>query len=174
MIQAGVLNDDDPVELLEGVLVFKMPKNPPHTFVVEAAAEIVRAMLGPDWFYRIQEPVTLEDGEPEPDGVVIRGSRNDYRTRHPGPGDIGLVIEVSDTTLARDRGMKLRGYARAGVPLYWIINLVDRCIEACARPDAAQAEGVYLDRQVFLESDSIPLLIDGAILGNISVRDLLP
>ncbi len=174
MIQAGVLTDDDPVELLEGVLVFKMPKNPPHTFVVEAAAEIVGRMLGPGWFYRIQEPVTLVDGEPEPDGVVIRGSRNDYRTSHPGPADIGLVIEVSDSTLARDRGMKLRGYARAGIPFYWIINLVDRCIEVHARPDATTPEGVYLDRQVFQEGDSISLVIGDAALGSVAVRDLLP
>ena len=119
MIDAGVLTDDDPVELVEGVLVFKMPKKPPHTFVVEAVSEWIRAGLFPGWFFRQQEPITLEDGEPEPDGVIIRGPRQDYRTRHPGPADIALVIEVSDTTLRRDRGMKLRSYARASIQVYW-------------------------------------------------------
>src|SRR5216110_2691992 len=78
MIDAGVLTDDDPVELLEGVLVFKMPKKPPHRYVVQAAQDVIRAILPAGWGYQAQEPITLQDGEPEPDGAVIRGSQHDY------------------------------------------------------------------------------------------------
>src|SRR5947209_7775387 len=94
MISGGVITENDPVELLEGVLVFKMPKNPPHTYAMESAQEIIRPMLPVGWFYRAQEPITLEDGEPEPDGVVVRGSRADFRSRHPGPSDVALLIEL--------------------------------------------------------------------------------
>src|SRR5437762_1298817 len=93
MIETGVLTDDDPVELLEGVLVFKMPKKPPHRYVVQTAQDVIRAILPAGWGYQAQEPITLQDGEPEPDGAVIRGSQHDYLSRHPGPADVALVIE---------------------------------------------------------------------------------
>jgi Uma2 family endonuclease len=174
MIEAGVLTDDDPVELLEGVLVFTMPKNPPHRYVVQTADEMIRKMLPPGWMYQSQEPITLEDGEPEPDGAVIRGSRRDYRTRHPTPRETAMVVEVADATLPRDRRIKLRSYARAGISTYWIINLIDRCIEIYQRPDQAAPEPLYLDKQVRNEGESIELVVDGVKIGQIAVRDLLP
>ena len=174
MIQTGVLTDDDPVELLEGMLLLKGPKNPPRQYVVQTAQEAIRTMLPAGWIYQPQDPITLKDGEPEPDGAVVRGSRGDYRTRHPGPADIALVMEVADSTLARDRGIKLRSYARAGIANYWIINLIDRCIEDYSRPDAAQAEPVYLDREIRRESESVSLRIGETECGTISVKSLLP
>src|SRR2546421_6492315 len=72
MIEAGVLTDDDPVELLEGVLVFKMPKNPRHRLAVRLLLDAINGLLPPGWHTQSQEPVTLEDGEPEPDGAVVR------------------------------------------------------------------------------------------------------
>lgn len=174
MIETGVLTDDDPVELLEGVLVFSMPNNPPHTFVVEAAAIALRSMLGKGWFYRQQLSITLADGEPEPDGAVVRGSYTEFRSRHPAANEVGLVIEASDATLARDRGIKLRSYARAGVQRYWIINIAERCIEIYTDPASNVIEPNYLCKQVVMENESAPVIIDGQELGRIAVRDLLP
>jgi Uma2 family endonuclease len=131
-------------------------------------------LLGEGWFYRQQEPITLSDGEPDPDGAVIRGSKKDYRTRHPTPDDLALVIEVADSTLARDRGIKLRSYARAGIALYWIINLIDRCVEVYAQPDSSRPEPTYLSKEIREETDSIAVTIAGMNLGTITVRDLLP
>src|SRR4051812_42839410 len=85
MIDAGVLTDDDPVELLEGILVFKMPKKPKHRFVIRKLAKAIEAVLPAGWFVQLQEPITLSNGEPEPDLSVIRGTDEDFITRHPGP-----------------------------------------------------------------------------------------
>src|SRR5438132_6163993 len=119
MIEAGVLTDDDPVELLEGVLVFRMPKNPPHRISIAKLERAIRPLLPSNASIQWQDPITLSDGEPEPDIAVIRGQAEDYPDCHPGPDDVYLVVEVADTTLARDRGIKLRSYARAGIAIYW-------------------------------------------------------
>src|SRR3954447_2097614 len=94
MIDAGVLTDDDPVELLEGILVFKMPKKPKHRFVIHKLSKAIEAMLSAEWFVQLQEPITLSNGEPEPALSVIRGTDEDFTSRHPGPAETGLVIEV--------------------------------------------------------------------------------
>jgi Uma2 family endonuclease len=174
MIVAGVLTENDPVELLEGVLVFKMPKNPPHSYSTDVAQKAVGALLPDVWSYRAQEPITLADGEPEPDGAVVRGSLRDYRKRHPTPADIALVIEVADSTLSQDRGIKLRSYARAGIPVYWIINLAEQCVEVYTRPNSLASEPAYDDRQVYGVSDSVSVIIDDKPIGSINVPDLLP
>src|SRR5438477_3813278 len=85
MIDAGVLTDDDPVELLEGILVFKMPKKPNHRLVVRLLTTAVDAALPRNYHFQAQEPITLGDGEPEPDGAVIRGQPRDFAQRHPAP-----------------------------------------------------------------------------------------
>jgi Uma2 family endonuclease len=174
MIQGGVLTDDDPVELVEGILLFKMPKNPPHRVVVKVTQQTIEQMLPHGWHYLAQEPITLDDGEPEPDGAVVRGQVRDFLKRHPGPQDVPLVIEVADTTLARDRGIKMRSYARAGIAQYWIINLVERAVEVYARPDPTAKEPTYLDRAIVRETDSLDLVLDGRSIGPIPTRALLP
>src|SRR5687768_4706512 len=99
MIETGGLTDDDPVELLEGVLVFKPSKNPKHGVAVRLLTTVMDRLLPPDWHFLAQEPVTLADGEPEPDGAVVHGDARSYPNRHPGPADVAIVIEVADTTL---------------------------------------------------------------------------
>src|SRR5688572_15999300 len=135
MVDAGVLSDDDPVELLEGILVFKMPKKPNHRLAVRLLTSAIDALLPVGWHFQAQEPITLSDGEPEPDGAIVRGQPRDYADRHPGPADLALVIEVADKTVERDRGIKLRSYARAGIGVYWIIDLAAKRIEVYRDPD---------------------------------------
>ena len=103
MIRFGILTDDDPVELLEGWLITKMPKNPPHRLSTQLTREAIARLLPPGWYVDAQEPITTEDSEPEPDVVVVRGERHDYRDHHPREHDVALVVEVADTTLQRDR-----------------------------------------------------------------------
>ena len=146
MIDGGVLTDDDPVELLEGILVFKMPKKPRHRLVVRLLTTLLDARLPAGWHFQAQEPVTLEDGEPEPDGAIVRGEPGEYAERHPRPADVAVVIEVADTTLERDRGIKLRSYARAGIPIYWIVDLVSGTVERHADPDSAAVSPTYRRR----------------------------
>ncbi len=78
---------------------------------------------------RMQSAITLSRSEPEPDAALVRGNARTYAKHHPKPPDIGLVIEVSDSTLDGDRIDKGRLYAEAGIVCYWIVNLVDRQIE---------------------------------------------
>ena len=85
MARAGILVDGDPIELLEGWLVRKMTKDPPHTLSVGCTYDCLAQLMGPDWHVRIEGPVTTGDSEPEPDVTVIRGRRRDFADRHPSP-----------------------------------------------------------------------------------------
>ncbi len=173
MIRLGILTDEDPVELLEGWLVYKMPKNPPHRIATQLTRTALESVMPVDWYVDAQEPITLETSEPEPDVVVVRGTTRDYLERHPGAGDVALVIEVADSTLERDRTAKLRLYARAGIPVYWIINLVDLQIEVYTEP-VTLPEATYLQRQDYGLQDAVPVVIHQQVLANLSVPDLLP
>ena len=173
LIRSAKLTADDPVELVEGILVFKMPKNTPHMAGTRLCRRTITPLLPAGWFYDEQAPVTLADGEPEPDGLVIRGRLEDYLDRHPGPADVALVIEVSDSTLTRDRTGKLRSYARAGIGLYWIVNLVDGQVEVYADPDPVSA--TYRDRVVLSDrAAAVPLVVNGATVDGITVAAILP
>ena len=86
------------------------------------------------WHVRIQEPIALGDGVPEPDVILARGGRRDYRLGHPGPADIGLVVEVSDTSLAYDRDVKVPLYTRAGIPEAWLFDVLGESITRYADP----------------------------------------
>ena len=111
MIRTGIIQDDDPVELLEGWLVTKMNKNPPHVLATKLVANAFARLLPPGWHAATQDPITTDASEPEPDVSIVRGDPRDYADRHPEPADAAIVIEVADTTLARDRGIKRRIYA---------------------------------------------------------------
>jgi Uma2 family endonuclease len=170
MVQSGILTEDDPVELLEGWLITKMPQNAPHLTITQHTHDVLIRILPPGWFINVQGPITTEDSEPEPDIVVVRGNRLDYMKRLPSPSDIALVVEVSDTTLHRDRTLKLRIYASAGIVAYWILNLVEQQLEVYS--DAEQ--GDYRGRVIYRDSDTVPVVIGGQTVGWIGVRELLP
>lgn len=174
MIQFGILGEDDPVELLDGILVTKMPKNPPHRISVGLLCDMIGPLLPTGWFMESQEPVATANSEPEPDGSVVRGERRQYHSRHPRASDVGLLAQVSDSTLDYDRGPKKRSYAEAGYPIYWIVNLVDRQIEVYAQPSGPAENPDYAQQQIYRVGDAVPLVIDGTQLGTIPVVDLLP
>ncbi|MEG3875753.1 Uma2 family endonuclease [Microcoleus sp. herbarium7] len=115
MIRLGILTDNDPVELLAGWVIQKMPKNPPHRAATKLTRNALEAIVPLGWYVDAQEPITLEDSEPEPDVVIVRGNTRDYLDRHPGSQDLALVVEISDSTLERDRTLKKTLYARAGM-----------------------------------------------------------
>jgi len=170
MIEAGVLKEDDPVELLEGILVTKMAKNPPHSLVTQLTRDALARLVLLGWFINAQEPITLADSEPEPDIAVVRGERREYAGHHPSAQDTTLVIEVADTSLSRDRGLKKRMYAAAGIPTYWIINLVEQQIEVYTDPSGAD----YFQRQDYGLSAEVPVIIGGQEVGHLIVREVMP
>lgn len=159
LISADVLGEDDAVELLEGWIVPKMPHLPRHDATVDLARESLSARLPAGWRVRVQSAITTSDSEPEPDLAVVRGPASRYARSHPGRGDIALVIEVADSSLSRDREFKGRLYARARIPFYWIINLVDSLIEVYAEPAGRGNSTAYREHVDFAFTQSIPLSI---------------
>jgi Uma2 family endonuclease len=172
MVRNGILTEDDPVELLEGWLIPKMPKSPQHRTATRLTRTVLERMIPAGWYVDSQEPITTGDSEPEPDVVIVRGEPGDYAARHPGPANVALVVEVSDTPLQRDRTVKSRLYAAAGLPSYWIVNLVDRRVEMYSSPSGSPA--AYQRVQTHNPGDSIAVTIDGATIGHVAVTDLLP
>ncbi len=174
MIEAGILTEDDPVELLEGCLVPKMPKNPPHTLANGLLFEAIARLLPVGWFADSQEPITTADSEPEPGIRVVRGERRAFAARHPGPRDLGLVVEISDATLERDRTLKQQLYARAAIASYWIVSLPDRRVEVYTEPSGPADKPGYARRRELSAGDEVVLVLDGIEIGRLAVSDLLP
>jgi Uma2 family endonuclease len=174
MIDTGILVDGDPIELLDGLLIEKMTKKPPHAYSTDVTREMLARTVPPGWFVRSQDPITLMESEPEPDCSVVRGDRRQYLKRHPGPADVGIVVEVSDASREQDREWKRRIYAEANIPVYWIVNLIDRQVEVYTDPTGPSQQPDYRLRKDHLPSDGLPVVLDGKEVGSIAVRDLLP
>jgi hypothetical protein len=174
MIHKGILTEDDPVELLEGWIVHKMPRNPIHDTAIDLADSALRPLIPPGWRIRIQSAVTTGDSEPEPDLAVVYGDMRAFVARHPGPSDIGLLIESSESSLDTDRVEKGRVYARANIPNYWVINLVDRQIEVYGDPDARAIPPVYRNRQIYALGQMVPLVLKGQSIAQVRADDLIP
>ncbi len=173
MARLGTLTELDNVELLNGYIIEKMSRNPPHDGTLTETFNRLIAELYGRWLVRVQCAITLSESEPEPDIAVVRIDPNRYGTRHPQPADIGLVIEVSDTTLGFDSTEKLAIYARDRIVCYWILNIPDQQIEVNTQPSGPSDSPAFAQRQVFVRGDSVPLVLDGQLLATIPVNDLL-
>ncbi|OGG43665.1 MAG: hypothetical protein A3F84_25800 [Candidatus Handelsmanbacteria bacterium RIFCSPLOWO2_12_FULL_64_10] len=173
MAEAGLFEGRH-VELIEGRVVEMSPMGSLHATAVALTARALEKAFGQGYFVRWQMPLAAgETSEPEPDVAVIAGDVRDYREAHPTTAV--LIVEVADTSLAYDRFEKASLYARAGIPDYWVLNLIDRQFEVRRNrgPDAAQPFGFgYADVKVLSSVDSItPLSMPQA---TVSVTDLLP
>lgn len=173
MIRAGILLDGEPIELLEGWMVKKISYGTPHDSSMDAFEGLLPTLLPTDWFLRCQRAVTLSDSEPEPDYAIVRGPRNRYRNEHPTPPDIGLIVEFSVSSLRIDRVGKARIYARAGIPIYWIVNVIDKVIEVYTQPSGTGETAAYTKRDDFAVGTSVPVVLDGSAVGTITVADVL-
>jgi Uma2 family endonuclease len=174
MIQAGILTEDDPVELLEGLLIQTMPKNPAHRLAKRQLMAALTSILPPGWEVDTQDAITTADSEPESDVLVFRSRADNYAQSHPGPPDLALVAEIADSSLRRDRGRKKRLYARAAIREYWIVNLIDRQVEVYTAPSGPGEEPDYGQRRDYRPDEQVPVVVDGAEVGRLSVSDLLP
>jgi Uma2 family endonuclease len=174
MVESGSLTPEDQVELLENYVVLKMPKNPPHDGTTLRVRKRLTRALPPKWDIREQGTLALSDSRPEPDLAVVREDPTDYTTRHPTPADVGLLIEVANTSLLRDQRDKARIYARASVACFWIVNLDDRRIEVHTQPSGPGDLPAYGSVQSYGVGDTIPLVLDGSTVAAIPAADLLP
>jgi len=169
LVEAGVLSEDDRVELLEGVVVAMTPSNPPHAAVVTMATRALLRAVGERASVRTQCTLVLgRFSAPEPDVAVVPGSDRDYLSDHPRTAL--LVVEVADTSLQQDRITKAAIYAAAGIPEYWIVNLREAVVEAMCDPDREHAR--YRDARTCERGERIEL---AALPGTSMVlADLLP
>lgn len=174
MIAAGILTHDDPVELLEGWLVPKMVKNPPHSTARHLTTKALEQILPSGWHVRSQEPITLSDSEPEPDVAIVRSDPIHYERSHPQSRDVALVVEVADASLERDRSIKKQVYARAELPVYWIVNLRERRIEVYTAPSGPIEVPDYRQQEFCDDRSEVSLTIGGHDTGRIPVAVLLP
>ena len=174
MIEHGFLDEDDPIELLDGFLLVKEPQLSQHRTAVLLAAKAVERAFGEGWFVQTQSPIILNDrSEPEPDVCVVHGSPRDYVDAHPRRP--ALIVEVAQSGLRMARGRKAAAYARARIADYWIVNLIDRVLEVHrdpARPGPARRHWGYAAIETLGADATItPLAAPSA---GIRVADLLP
>jgi Uma2 family endonuclease len=174
LIRMGVLTEDDNLELIEGYLVHKMSRNPPHDGTILRINNRLVRLLPAGWQVRIQSAITLPDSEPEPDGAVVRGGERSFDSHHPGAADTAVVIEVADSTLTGDRADKGRVYAKAGIREYWIVNLADSQIEVYTLPSGPGVTPGYGSRQDYPAGSAVPLVLDGQQVGSLLASDILP
>ncbi len=174
MIEAGIIKPEDKVELLENYVVLKMGRTPLHDRTTDLIAAALPPAIPRAWHLRTNLTAVLTDSQAEPDFAVVRGNPRSYLARHPDAADVGLIIEVADSSLLRDQRDKTRIYARGNVPCYWIANLVDQRIEVYTQPSGPAAVPAYGSFQQYQIGDAIPLVLDGATVSTIPVADLLP
>lgn len=138
MAETGELAPDARVELLDGVLHDMSPIEPFHGGVVNRLNLLFNQLARGRWLVSVQNPLHLDEySEPEPDLMLLEPVADSYVSRHPGPQNVFLVVEVADSSLAYDRGEKLSAYVRAGVGEVWLIALQDRTLEIHREPAAA-------------------------------------
>jgi Uma2 family endonuclease len=171
MIATGVLTENDRVELLEGWIVDKMPQHPAHAGTISILLAKLQAKVPKGWIVRVQSPITLGDSEPEPDLVVVRGPEEKYLIAHPAPEDIAIVIEVADSTVEHDRNVKAQAYARARLPIYWIVNLVELHVEVYSQPRSGKTP-TYRGQERFGVEYDVPVVVAGREAGRFPVRHL--
>ena len=169
MVDAGILAEDDHVELIEGEILRMAPVGSRHAAHVKRLNRLLTSALGESAIVAVQDPIHVSDlSEPEPDLAILRPREDFYEQAHPGPDDIFWLIEVSDSSLQLDREVKLPLYARHGIAEVWVVNLPDELIEVYQRPSgAAYRETLERRRGDSLSPTAFPdllLAVDG-ILG---------
>lgn len=168
MVRDGILTEDDPVEYLQGVLVQKMTKSDQHISVTWYLRRMIDRMLSGSFFTMTQDPIDLGDSEPEPDVMVVRGDPDAMPKVKPRGDKVALVIEVSDSTLRRDRELKRLIYAKAEIPVYWIVNLNNHSVEIYSNPRSGDYEAIEI-----VEMGSSPQIqVDGQSAGAIELGEL--
>jgi Uma2 family endonuclease len=137
MVESGILDEDDRVELLDGEIVQMTAVGARHAAAVKGLNQILGERLGGRAIIGVQDPVILDDlSEPEPDLSICAPDDRLYAAGHPRPADVYFLIEVADATLRYDRQRKIPRYAAVGVSETWLVDLQQNVIEVCRAPGA--------------------------------------
>jgi Uma2 family endonuclease len=170
LIDSGFFSKRDDVHLISGYLVNRMPESPLHGAVCEVIRLALEAILLAAWHIRSEKGLRIPSqiSVPRPDLVVVRGAPRDYLARYPEPADTAMVVEVSITSLDEDRAMA-GIYGAGGIPVYWLVNLVDRQVEVYSDPGP---DG-YRTHEVLAPGHALHLVVGGVEIGEIAVSDIL-
>jgi Uma2 family endonuclease len=174
MAKAGVFRPGERVELIGGRIVAMSPQYSPHATALLLTYDELRVVFSAGYVIRMQLPLDLSlVSQPEPDIAVVRGTIRDYTNAHPTIAE--LVVEVSESTLDYDRGEKSSLYASASIADYWVLNLVDRCLEVHRDPIPMTGQpygyGYRTHTQYFANDTVAPLVVPS---GAVKIADLLP
>lgn len=157
MVEAGILREDDRVELIDGEVVRMSPIGSRHAACVDRLTALFGRLPGRRFILRVQSPIALgEHDEPQPDIALLAFRDDFYVDRLPEPANVALVIEVADSSAAADREVKVPLYARAGIREVWLVDLPGATVEVFRRPVA----GTFQETRRALRGDS--LAIDAA------------
>nr|WP_294544274.1 Uma2 family endonuclease [uncultured Rhodopila sp.] len=156
--EAGILGEDDRVELLDGQLVDMSPIGPRHALAVDALNELLGVAVAGRAAIRVQNPIEIDRGtEPNPDIAVVRRPWRGYPRTHPRPEDVLLLVEVADSSLETDRGAKLELYARSGIREFWIVDLRTDGVDVYRGPSGdAYASTVRVGSSGLLDIEALP------------------
>lgn len=174
LTEIGFFRPGERLELIDGLLLVREPQKSRHATAVRLVQQALERTFGPGWDVRPQLPVALDDmSEPEPDAVVVPGDARDYRDAHPTSPV--LIVEVAESRLGFDRRRKSSLYARAGIPEYWVLNLVRGVLEVHREPEAFGAARYgfrYRSIEKLARTATVsPLALPSSV---IAVADLLP
>ncbi len=171
MVEAGVFADGEPIFLLDGKLVEEMTKGTPHNSASDKLIYLLVALVPQGWYVRVEKPILMADGSvPEPDLMIVRGGLEDYTSRMTVPADVVISIEIADSSLPQDFRVKLPLYAKAGIPVYWLVNIPSRRLEVYEGPTASG----YARRHDFGLDDEVPVILDGREVGRLAASGFLP
>lgn len=173
MVETGILGPDDHVELLEGWVVNKMSRNPPHDSAMTRINRSLVQVVPDDWLIRNQAALIQAYSTPEPDFAIVQGPEERYDDRQPGPIDVALLIEVADSSRLTDRRTKGSWYAEARIPEFWLVNLVDGFVEVYTQPRAGKSPA-YRQRRNLLPGDELPLVLGGREIARLAVSAFFP
>ncbi|RUS94168.1 hypothetical protein DSM106972_094270 [Dulcicalothrix desertica PCC 7102] len=167
MIQVGLLKDRH-VELLNGEIVEMPPEGPEHAQLSTDAGDYLRPLLGEKAIVRSAKPITIPatGSEPEPDVAIVQPLRTLYRTRHPYPENVFLIIEYSNTSLSKDLDPKKKAYAVAGILEYWVVDLQNHVLKVFRNP----VNRSYTDEITLVDGEISPVSFPEI---KISVKGLL-
>ncbi len=137
MAEAGILSEEDRVELIEGKIFRMAPIGSRHAGCVTCLIRLFAGLIGERMLLYVQNPVNVGDfSEAEPDVTLLRFRDDHYASSHPTQDDVLLLVEVADTSIRFDRNVKLPAYARNGIPEFWLVDLTKNTVEVHRQPSA--------------------------------------
>ncbi len=157
MAEAGILTEDDRVELIEGEIIKMTPIGIRHSSCVVRLIALLSNLIGQTALLNVQNPIRLNDfSEPQPDVSLLKRRDDFYSSNHPTPTDVLLIIEVSDNTIEYDRNIKIPLYAAVSIPEVWLVNLIKDILEVYREPQG----GMYKEVRYFTRGETVSPLFD--------------